>query len=152
MSRNLAITHCRICHGRVVLEEKPRPATVADCGAYLVNYPNDFRVANASCIECSARYLAWVDLPNCGGHWERRPNDEREFVDLSFRSSFSDEPGPDDLPSRQKLLALARVKRITDLEEAKQKIDVARSALRDAELELDDVRNSPIHSSWEVYR
>jgi hypothetical protein len=56
-------------------------------------------VAAATCAKCGAKYLAWVD-----DRAMRRPLGASHrfvgdlFFDLSFRSTFNDEPGPDDLP------------------------------------------------------
>ena len=101
MSRNIGLTDCRICYGPVELIEAPRPATEADCGPLLAYYQPGFMVALAHCRDCSAKYLAWVDVPGRGGHLQRTPGDLRPFVDLSFRSTFNDEPGPEDLPSQK---------------------------------------------------
>lgn len=50
-------------------------------------------VANATCPGCSAEYLAWMyDIPG------RRHRKEGGIQDLSFRSTFDDEPGIPDLP------------------------------------------------------
>lgn len=60
------------------------------------------KVANATCPMCAAKYLAWCSESNM--HRTRyggRRLDGLEpgtFGDLSFRSSFNDEPGIDDLP------------------------------------------------------
>lgn len=145
MSRNLGDTSCEICYSSIVLEETARPATEPDCGVYFKNYPPGFMVANAHCYECGAKYLAWVDLPGRGGHWKRSPGDLRPFVDLSFRSSFNDEPGPDDLPTPERLLELARSDRANQIARAKSDI---------AELQgnLEQLESALVISRWEVYR
>ncbi len=100
MSRNLADTTCAGCRwGDVRLVETPRPITEAEAGCYFPEYEG-MVVANAQCLLCEAKYLAWVDeatkLRRHG--YERRPVDG-PFVDLSWRSTFNDEPGADDLPA-----------------------------------------------------
>src|SRR5262249_49975882 len=100
VSRNLGRTDCYFCHGRVELDEAPRPITQKECRIYFDEYEG-MLVANAHCFDCDARYLAWVDegpriwYPPSAG--ERRGAEPGSFVDLSFRSTFDDEPGPDDL-------------------------------------------------------
>ena len=99
MSRNLGSTSCYFCYEQPVLVEQRRPITEADCGAYYGEFKG-MQVANAECPVCEAKYLAWVDAKALGGfgHLGRDADPEIGFVDLSFRSSFDDEPGPDDMP------------------------------------------------------
>ena len=99
MSRNLCMTHCNDCPApRVFLVEPPRLATEDDCGRYYKNHVG-LLVANAECALCGAKYLAWVDDRECdNGRYGSRFDAEREYYDLSYRSTFNDEPGPDDLP------------------------------------------------------
>ena len=94
MSRNLCSTSCYYCHGVVKLVAEKAPITTEERGPY--NEYDGMNVAPAECVDCLAKYLAWVD-------WPSRPsrsdyNQGGEFFALSFRSSFNDEPGPDDLP------------------------------------------------------
>lgn len=91
MSRNLGQIDCDYCHGRVALCEAARAPTAEDMGAYLAEFAN-VRVAWAECEDCVAKYTAWVDGPGL-----RRPPDGTH-ADLSFRSTFNDEPGEADLP------------------------------------------------------
>jgi hypothetical protein len=116
MSRNLCSTSCQRCHSSesdsIVLDEPARPITKAEAGPYLAEYEG-LLVARATCSVCGARYLAHVDetgrkpytwpsgnLAGVTHVWRRSPRDGdgRLFFDLSFRSTFDDEPGPDDLP------------------------------------------------------
>src|SRR6185436_19366043 len=57
-------------------------------------------VANAACVDCEAEYLVWIDgSGRCGGsRWPGRPLAEESHSDLSFRSTFNDEPGERDKP------------------------------------------------------
>lgn len=102
MSRNLARTSCRRCDGKVIVTG-PR---------YVL--PNDhfacpaMTVADAECQRCRARYTAWIGytvLTPVGQYGSREVDKElvREhgFFDLSFRSTFNDEPGDDDMPPYQ---------------------------------------------------
>lgn len=107
MSRNLCATECYFCRGRVVLEEAPRPIVEAEAGRYFDEYEG-MLVANAHCYECRAKYLAWVDGSGrhggtCGDRYPSSAGyaDGQTFGDLSFRSTFNDEFGQDDLPDYQ---------------------------------------------------
>lgn len=93
MSRNLAMTHCYYCHEEVKLDEEPRPITKEESGVYYDEYAT-MPVANATCTICEAKYLAWTHYPD--GQIGEGP-----FVDLSFRSTFNDEPGVPDTPRWQ---------------------------------------------------
>lgn len=110
MSRNLCIEHCHQCLGDdVVHEEPPRPLTREDAGVYF-DEPHrvGMLVANAVCQDCGAKYLAWVAVPA----WNRDAREDSWYkhghFDLSYRSTFNDEPGPDDLPPRSISVALAK--------------------------------------------
>lgn len=107
MSRNLSTTSCEFCSGEVRLAEPARPITRDDCGVYYDTHEGygyaGAVVANAECVDCLAKYLAWIDLSACAGYgqykWTCRSTEEgKEFFDLSFRSTFNDEPGEEDLP------------------------------------------------------
>lgn len=95
MSRNLCRTDCYFCNGVVALVELPRPINEADAGRHF-DLCKDLTVAHAECVDCQAQYLAWVK----GTHFQARFDDEGNPApaDLSFRSTFNDEPGDDDLP------------------------------------------------------
>jgi hypothetical protein len=101
MSRNIGDTSCRFCPGEVVCTEAPRPITQDDAGAYFDEYAG-MLVAHAECKECCAQYLAWMMKRAkawYGDTGERIGDDGRLLpFDLSFRSTFNDEPGADDLP------------------------------------------------------
>jgi len=100
MSRNLAQQDCYFCRSmNIVLEEEPRPITKDDCGAYLDEFQG-MLVAKAHCYRCDAKYLAWIDgsaRAMYPGH-PRPPSPGYPHGDLSFRSTFNDEPGPTDYP------------------------------------------------------
>lgn len=105
MSRNLGRTSCRFCGGAVTLLERPRAITRGDCGIYYDEHEGHSYqgaiVASAECVDCLAKYLAWVDLTKCVGYGRHpyfAPSKDGAFFDLSFRSTFNDEPGEDDLP------------------------------------------------------
>jgi len=106
MSRNLASTHCDFCGAYPTLIETPRPITPEEAGQYFAEYEG-LLVANADCPCCGAWYLAWVDererVKKYPGFSDRFPyEDGVPFVDLSFRSTFNDEPGQLDLPWNQR--------------------------------------------------
>jgi hypothetical protein len=101
MSRNLSRTNCCFCSGRIVLEERARHITKDECGIYWDKYEGLY-VSNAHCFECEAKYLAWVEERTTsyglGSRYQASVIREFGFFDLSFRSTFNDEPGEDDLP------------------------------------------------------
>jgi hypothetical protein len=113
MSRNLCRTDCYRCGEDVLLDEKPRPITRSEAFCYFDEYER-MLVANATCPVCGARYLAWCDdtsrlrgprVPDrwagtsLGAHLAApRYDPALTHFDLSFRSSFNDEPGDGDLP------------------------------------------------------
>lgn len=105
MSRNLGCIDCTFCHGEVKLVEAPRPVTREDVGRYYDTHEGygyaGMIAANAICVDCCAKYLAWIDLSACvgyGRYYDRGHRGDREFIDLSHRSTFDDEPGPEDMP------------------------------------------------------
>jgi len=105
MSRNLLRTDCYFCNGRVVVEEAPRPILETEARVYFYG-PHGYEgmlVANARCFECEAKYLAWVDETTKASkhHYDRKSDNNEAFFDLSFRSTFNDEPGENDLPERE---------------------------------------------------
>jgi hypothetical protein len=108
MSRNLSRTDCYFCGDVPKLVEVPRPITAEEAGVYFAEYEG-LLVANAECPRCGAKYLAWVDERGyvrpelwCGMLVAPRvPDDDIGFVDLSFRSTFNDEPGDADRPTRR---------------------------------------------------
>jgi len=113
MSRNIGQRDCYFCPSKVVLVEAPRPVTQEDTGAYQSQYEG-MTVANAECPACLAKYLAWVTGP-AGSNWNSLPRDEDQtHVDLSFRSTFNDEPGEEDLPRYKVESKLFRVGVFTD--------------------------------------
>lgn len=103
MSRNLGTTDCCSCPRweppptTVRLVGPVHPITRAEAGSYFDEYEG-MLVADAECSECGAKYLAWVDeRPRRRPHgFDREPCGA--FCDLSYRSSFNDEPGEDDVP------------------------------------------------------
>lgn len=107
MSRNLCATEC-VEHEEypgytIRMEERPRPITKEEAGPYFTEYEG-MLVANAHCPICKTKYLAWFSRRDCRPEdgWAKGLRAEEAHVDLSYRSSFNDEPGPDDLnPSYQ---------------------------------------------------
>ena len=110
MSRNLSRVDCYFCSGRVVTEESPRPIRRDECGVYFDcdHGYEGLLVAGAHCYDCNAKYLAWADETTIVRHrsWHRRVMESgHSHFDLSFRSTFNDEPGPEDLPDRESFRA-----------------------------------------------
>lgn len=103
MSRNLSRTTCRTCDGQVILTDIP-----------YVHRHNAERivVANAECKDCGTRYLAWLNEPDADrrfpvGH--RMDEHGGGFYDLSYRSTFNDEPGITDIPNKVEVIEVVRV-------------------------------------------
>lgn len=156
MSRNLGQRCCKICDGDVVMDEPPRPATENDCGFYFSEYQPGFTVANSHCVVCDAKYLAWVELKGEIGHFKRHHGDDRLFVDLSFRSTFDDEPGPDDLPTKEVLARLEVQWREEAIDRKLQEISEYRiesqQKLLELYEELESAKTKTGDSYWESYR
>jgi hypothetical protein len=93
VSRNLGRTDCYYCQGEVRPVEEWRPISPTDARGYFDEYQG-MPVAAAACVDCEAKYLAWGWNPNRSAY----PGDAGEICDLSFRSTFDDEPGREDLP------------------------------------------------------
>ena len=101
MSRNLAMTVCDRCHApSVCLDEEARRITREEAGPYFGQFFG-MKVANATCPTCDARYLAWCRYLPHREEWS-----EEGYVDLSYRSTFNDEAGPDDLPKPKVLVEM----------------------------------------------
>ena len=104
MSRNLCKTECDFCFGVVKLDEQSREIRKEEAGIYYEAHGGygyaGMLCANATCSDCRAKYLAWISMEKCPGYgsWRDREIPERGFSDLSFRASFNDEPGEEDLP------------------------------------------------------
>lgn len=98
MARNLASTSCKRCGTLPRITGEVHPLSRSEAGCYFEEFEG-MLVAEAECPLCGALYLAWVDeTTRARRHGWARETPERGFVDLSFRSSFNDEPGEHDLP------------------------------------------------------
>jgi hypothetical protein len=95
VSRNLGTNVCYFCSGGVTLKEPPREIRPDEARAYIDEYAG-MVVAKAECVDCEAKYLAWVKP--APGHGPTM-HSEGPFFDLSFRSTFNDEYGPADVPT-----------------------------------------------------
>lgn len=96
MSRNIGKTSCIRCgHSRMKLEEKARHITKVDAGRWIEMFRR-MLVAKAHCPVCQTKYLAWVDGRE---RFSGYPSFNRElgYADLSYRSTFDDEPGASDI-------------------------------------------------------
>lgn len=85
--------------------EMPRLVRQNEVGVYWDEYEG-MVVADAMCLDCEGKYLAWVEGPK---RWYDPPigltrerstptGSDLGFFDLSFRHSFNDEPDDLDLP------------------------------------------------------
>ena len=90
MSRNLSNKTCVHCDHEVTLlsEVKRGLAEFRPGSCYCAEYADRY-FAEAECPACLAQYLAWCVVPAPG---------LTEVRDLSYRSTFNDEPGERDLP------------------------------------------------------
>lgn len=77
--------------------ESVRLITEAETGGCFLEYAG-MLVAHAQCEDCEAPYLAWVLGNNRGSGPENYDKAEHIVRDLSYRSTFDDEPGPEDFP------------------------------------------------------
>lgn len=95
MSRNLCRTDCVHCKNSDFELGKSYP--VADDHPY----NSGMVVSNATCKTCGTKYIAWIG-PTSDGYGARDCDRylirEHGFYDLSYRSTFDDEPGDDDIP------------------------------------------------------
>ena len=119
MSRNLAQTNCNSCPSpRVLLVEAPRLMTTDEYGVYS-SYAG-MTVANAECQLCGAKYIAWISGP-FAHHWDP----DAEYSDLSYRSSFDDDPGVDDLP-RYEVERVVTYRRVREIKRCPNGVDLDR--------------------------
>lgn len=97
----LGRTVCAICQSEVKLDDgadwTDKRIRTRDDSIAPPYYGGMVQIADATCSRCGARYSAWRgtlygDIPI-----------GRDFMDLSFRSTFSAWPGPSDLPSQSML-------------------------------------------------
>lgn len=115
MSRNLCKTNCDWCGcDEVDLTGPEHQITPNEAGRYFSEFERMI-VADAECMVCGAKYLAWVDErgrepwrhplarldpsgePYIPDHVFDRHSAPGHFFDLSYRSSFNDEPGEADM-------------------------------------------------------
>lgn len=97
MSRNLLSTKCVHCEHKVELLEEPHPITKEEAGRYFDEYEGMI-VAKAICPMCLAEYLAWIDETERVKIRIDRKANYGEVLDLSYYSTFNDEPDYTDLP------------------------------------------------------
>ncbi len=94
MAVNLGCTSCLFCGSEVLLDEEARRVTPREA-ALLPRHLHRARVADATCSECEAQYVAWFQTDGLNGP----PGLSSEFFrDLSHRSTMSDVPDEVDLP------------------------------------------------------
>ena len=112
MSRNLGERSCYFCdYPRMRLVETPQQKPPEVLGAYFDEFKY-IEFANAECPACAAEYLAWCGGVRCYKGYDRDnpPRPDRfskinrhgnAYSDLSFRSTFNDEPDEADMPKRK---------------------------------------------------
>lgn len=92
MSRNLGQTDCRLCTCPVKITGLPMVYELPNCDGESIVF------AHAECVACKAQYSAWLHSHTDQGRTRHRTDPTGTFYDLSFRSTFNDEPGRDDVP------------------------------------------------------
>jgi len=103
MSRNIGQTECARCNASVATTGPDHPITEDEAHGYFEEFEG-LLVADAKCENCGALYLAWVDSTTrlrpavVFGVDLSQEKGDGPFFDLSYRSSFNDEPGEGDLP------------------------------------------------------
>ena len=109
MSRNLCTTICPHCGDTPRLVETPHFITNKESGAYYEEFEGMI-VAKAICPSCEAQYLSWTDE----SHRTRYARDKScpTVEDLSYYSTFNDEPDEDDLPRYEIQYVRIRVAKI----------------------------------------
>lgn len=130
MSRNLCKVECDRCnHHPVKLLEQPRPVTEDDTGRYFDEFDSqNLTVAEAVCPVCNAHYLAWCSIE---GPYPREPLFEEEYFDLSYLSTFNDEPGEYDLPMPDAIVVLNNLRSSIGQQKYNEyKLDVIENTLR----------------------
>src|SRR5687767_1435730 len=100
MSRNLRRTNCAQCDGAVMIVGEQRTETRKSLPV------ERFVVADAECTDCGTQYLAWIT--HVLGNMKRSVIDGETHFDLSYHSTFDDEPGDSDIGIDP---AVARAKR-----------------------------------------
>lgn len=109
-------------------------------------------VARAHCSRCGTRYLAWIDVSAYRGCHLSNADRSRKLVDLSFRSSFRDEPTSRDLPSVEVLREVAD-------EQRRRHLAAVDCEIADLEHQICDLRKKAMaiessmgsRSRWESY-
>lgn len=121
MALNLSKTKCHFCYEDIKITGPIHSPTLEDVKKeenlrepYLIHT----YVAEAECSLCGAKYTSW----------HRIEHDRSVITDLSFRSTFRDEPGPSDLPCMAKRKLFTKIRRFkqkkvqTEIEEVIQHI------------------------------
>lgn len=100
-----------------MLSEAPREITPTDARRYFEEY-DGMIVAHANCVDCRAKYLAWID-ESARKQYPRYINSSDQdppFHDLSYRSTFNDEPDLEDFYEIDPRVAVAERHRLKMVE------------------------------------
>jgi len=94
MSKNLGRADCEVCGSKVEITGIPYAR-----GDNLPEYEG-MHVADADCTVCGAKYTAWIGPLSDDKHgFDFDDFQKHGFWDLSYRSTFNDEPGEGDAPT-----------------------------------------------------
>ena len=80
MSRNLDTKVCAYCESYVISMEQIHEITKKEAGKYYDEFAG-MLVCRSICPECLSEYLAWINA------------ETKKVEDLSYYSTFNDEPG-----------------------------------------------------------
>jgi len=108
MPKNLNATECVHCGNEVIIEEMPRRLTIRE-GRHFFNDCEDVLFSDAYCPICLAKYLAWMNGRTKSGY-DLIPEVYGKPADLSYRSTFNDEPGIEDLPKYDVQVIITRIR------------------------------------------
>jgi len=107
MSRNLCCQTCVYCGDEPKLVESPHELTKQEAHIYFQEFEGMI-VAESICPSCEAEYLAWIDESKRKIY--PRTKAYPLIEDLSFYSSFNDEPGDNDLPKWEVQTIITRIR------------------------------------------
>jgi hypothetical protein len=98
VSRNLGRKECYFCPGVPTIDGEP-----IAFAKYRPLWPDQkqyqgLKVAHATCPLCLAKYAAWLPWDDGSRYGWFRDAGPNGYTDLSFWSTFNDEPGREDLP------------------------------------------------------
>lgn len=95
MSRNCGTAGCYACDGRLRVDGAAQSFTALFPASSMRGEYGGHDFVPLVCEDCEAKFLGWVTRNTGAGEAE---DGGITWYDVSWRSSFNDEPGPDDIP------------------------------------------------------